>query len=52
MRWSTEKGEEEGREEETGEGEWGNVPTMKRGERYEIKSKEGGNLRKSRKGIK
>ena len=31
MRWSTKEGE----------GEWGNVPTMKRGERYEIKSKDG-----------
>ena len=56
MRWRTEEGEEEEREE-TGEGEWGNVPTMKRGERYEIKSKEDGsvnkvNLRKSQKGIK
>ena len=40
MRWNTEE------EEETGEGEWGNVHTMKRGERYEIKNKEDGSVNK------
>ena len=45
MRLSTEEVEDKERKE-TGEGEWGNAPTLKRGERYEIKSKEDGSVKK------
>ena len=38
--------EEKEREEETREGELGNVRTIKMGERYEIKSKEDGSVKK------